>query len=167
MMADHLPHFFMAIAFILLFSLSIIDLKTFLLPNPLVFAFGVTGLSFQLSTEFYYIPLQDMAIGALAGGGILFAIRCFGNHLYQQDTLGLGDIKLMAAAGLWLGFDGVMAAITLGAFAGVLHGVGLACWRAVKHRHAFSLKKLMIPAGPGFAVGIILTGLWMFRDLFV
>lgn len=151
----------------LLLTLSVIDLKTWLLPNPYVLAFAILGVVFHTLHEFYYLGPDEMVIGALAGGGILYAIRFLGNRYYGQDTLGLGDVKLLAAAGLWLGFDGVMAAITAGAIAGVLHGLGVAVWTSVKTKQRISVSNLMIPAGPGFAVGIVIAGIWFFQDLFV
>ena len=100
--------------------------------------------------------------GAAEGGGILYIIRFFGNRHYKQDTLGLGDVKLMAASGLWLGIEGIVTAMTIGAFAGLVHGVLVSLIRAAKEKTRPNLHRLMIPAGPGFCIGIAIMLIWQY-----
>jgi leader peptidase (prepilin peptidase)/N-methyltransferase len=157
MISDSLALLCLMGAIITLIVLSVIDLKTFLLPNKLVALFAVLGIGFHLSTSFIHTPPLDMLIGTVIGGGLLYAIRFIGNRLYNADTLGLGDVKLMAAAGLWLGIDFVLIAITLGALAGLFHGIGLALYLKSVKKYPFSLNRLTIPAGPGFAIGTALA----------
>lgn len=142
--------------------LSVIDLRVWLLPNKWVLLFAALGIIFHSLLSFALITPQDMLFGALLGGGILYGIRMAGNAYYKQDTLGLGDVKLLAAAGIWLGVEGVVIALTLGAFAGLLHGIIVGLGRAIRDKTSPNLKRLMIPAGPGFCVGIILTWLYIF-----
>ncbi|MDB5490250.1 MAG: peptidase prepilin type [Micavibrio sp.] len=148
-----------------LITLSVIDLRVRLLPNTLVLTFALLGVAFHIATKGSFLTPLDMVIGAALGYGILFSIRFVANHLYQQDTLGLGDVKLLGAAGLWLGPEGTLAAMTLGAFAGMLHGLGVALYTALKTKSRPSLSRLEVPAGPGFAVGIIAVGLYQFGYL--
>ena len=149
-------------ALALLVLLSVIDFKTFLLPNIYVAPFAVLGVGFHALTGFYYLSLQSVIIGGLAGFAILYAIRAAGNKYYKQDSLGLGDVKLLGAGGLWLGLEGVMLAMTIGAFFGLLHGLIYACYLKLATQKPFSLTRLTIPAGPGFAAGIIVVGGWLY-----
>ncbi len=149
-------------AIVLLIALSIIDLKHWILPDELNLAFGICGIVFHLSTAYAFVDIKGMALGALIGAGLLYIIRFFSNRHYGRDTLGLGDVKLMGAAGLWLGIDGTLEAITVGAFAGLLHGLVYAAWISRKNKTPFSITQLAIPAGPGFAVGIAIIGGMMF-----
>lgn len=149
------------IAVILLIVLAVIDFKTFLLPNIYVFPFAILGIAFHLLTDFYYLSFQGVIIGGLAGYTLLWTIRFFGNKYYDQDSLGLGDVKLLGASGLWLGLDGVLFAMTIGAFAGLIHGILYAIIKKV------SLKRLQIPAGPGFVIGILAVGGWMYHDFLI
>lgn len=151
-------------ALILLIILSIIDLKTFLLPNVFVFPFGALGIIFHLLTDFYYLDWFAMLLGCLFGYGLLFTIRAIGNRYYGQDTLGLGDVKLLSMAGLWLGVEGVLFAMTLGAFFGLIHGLFIALNTKIRTKGPFSIARLTIPAGPGFAAGIICVGGWMYYE---
>jgi leader peptidase (prepilin peptidase)/N-methyltransferase len=149
-------------ALTLLFALSAIDLKHGLLPNELVLALACTGLVFHICFLFHYLALEDMALGAFIGGGILFLIRELANRAYNEDTLGLGDVKLMAAGGVWLGVEGVLIALTIGALAGFLHGLFVAVRAMIKARVRSDLSRFSIPAGPGFAFGMAVTALYLF-----
>ncbi len=147
----------------LLLILSIIDLKTWLLPNEYVLGLFIMGLLFHWSTGFAFLNIIDMAIGAAVGAGLLYFIRFAAEKFYQEDALGLGDVKLMGAAGVWLGPYYILTALIIGALAGIVHGLGLALYKTLKHKTPFNLTRLSLPAGPGFAIGIFLTALYVFR----
>lgn len=142
-------------ALTVLYVLSVIDLREGLLPNEFVMALGALGLVFHISTLFQYLDSLNMVLGAFVGGGILYVIRGGANAIYKDDTLGLGDVKLMAAAGIWLGPEFILIALTAGAFAGFLHGMGVALYTVSRAKIGINLRKMSIPAGPGFAIGII------------
>lgn len=145
-----------------LIILSVIDLKVWLLPNKYVLLFAILGVIFHSALSFQLMTPPDMLYGLLLGGGLLYLVRMGGNAYYKQDTLGLGDVKLLAAAGLWLGVEGVVLALTAGAFVGLLHGIAVALTRAVKEKTKPNLNRLMIPAGPGFCVGIVASWFYIF-----
>lgn len=161
MILNLLPLICLVSAFLLLVVLCIIDLRVRLLPNIFVFPFAVLGVVFHFVTDFQILSYQDMLIGGAVGYGFLFLLRAVANAYYKQDSLGLGDVKLMGGAGLWLGLEGVLMALTVGAFAGLLHGIGYALLIAVKNKSKPNFHRLAIPAGPGFTVGIVLSGLWI------
>jgi prepilin signal peptidase PulO-like enzyme (type II secretory pathway) len=149
-------------AVILLIILSIIDLKIWILPDELNFSLALAGLCFHFVTSHRFLYWDDMAWGALLGAGMLLTIRFFANRHYGRDTLGLGDVKLLGAAGIWLGLEGVLMAVTLGAFAGLVHGLVYAFYLSRKSKEKFTIHQLAIPAGPGFAIGIVIAGAMMF-----
>ena len=149
-------------AVILLLVLSVIDLRTRLLPNELVAGFALSGVIFHLTTLNEFASWYEMAVGAAIGSGILYAIRFVSNRLYKQDTLGLGDVKLMGAAGLWLGSHYILPALVVGSLAGVVHGLGVALYIWMRTKSFPSMKHLSLPAGPGFAIGIVIVGIFEF-----
>lgn len=155
--------FIILITLIILFSLAYIDMRTFLLPNVLVAPFAILGIAFHFVTDFYYLDFKDIMIGGVAAYSILFLIRMGGNKYYGQDSLGLGDVKLLGAAGLWLGLEGVLFALTIGAFAGLIHGLLYALIIKIRTGQPYNVRRLMIPAGPGFIIGIIGVGGWMYK----
>lgn len=140
-------------AFVLIAILFIIDLKHYLLPDKYVFPLGVLGVLFHLSLHFTLMPVDQMILGAVVGGGLLWVVRWGGTKYYKQEAMGLGDVKLLLAAGLWLGPEHVVTAIMMGAMAGLIHGIVVAGLLAMK-TGKFSIGRLIIPAGPGFIVGI-------------
>lgn len=156
----------MTAALIILLILSIIDLKTRLLPNKLVGSFAALGIAFHIISAGHILSIGQILIGGMTGFGSLYLIRVVANRIYAQDALGLGDVKLLGAAGLWLGPEGVMIAMSAGAFAAVLHGVGVAMRAALKHKTKPDFVHLQIPAGPGFAVGIVIAAVAIFSDFF-
>lgn len=151
-------------AVILLIILAIIDFRTFLLPNVFVFPFAALAPLFHYLTDFYYLSPMSVLIGGLVGYGLLYTIRAAGNRYYGQDSLGLGDVKLLGAGGLWLGAENVLFAMTVGAFFGLIHGLIVAIYNKVKTNGPFSFARLTIPAGPGFVFGIMSIGGWMYQD---
>lgn len=137
--------------FALLAALAYRDLKEYILPDYLNAALALGFMSFHISTEWHVLSPPDAFFGALAGGGLLFFIRSLANMFYKTDSLGLGDVKLMTAAGIGLGYPDILMALTLGAFAGLLHGL-LMAWADKKGR--VSLGQVNVPAGLGLTIGI-------------
>lgn len=155
-------------ALITLAKLALIDLKTYLLPNKYVGFFFVLGALFHaVATNFAFVSALDAILGCLAGGGLLLAVRYVANRHYDRDTLGLGDVKLMAAGGLWLGLSDIFLAISLGALFGLIHGVIYKFYMQSKTKENVPLKGMIIPAGPGFILGIVFIGIFKFHTLFV
>ena len=152
-------------ALLVLGILAVIDFRTRLLPNKYVGTFLILGVMFHGITHFHFTDVMDVALGLVAGGGLLLLVRQVANKMYDRDTLGLGDVKLMGAAGLWLGVSHIFLAISVGAFAGLLHGVVYKFYQQRKTGEHIPLAGLAIPAGPGFIVGVIATGFIKFSAL--
>ena len=62
--------------------------------------------------------------GMAVGGGVLLAIGALGKALFGRDAMGLGDVKLLAAGGGFVGPGGALVALLLGSL--VASAVGLA-----------------------------------------
>jgi leader peptidase (prepilin peptidase)/N-methyltransferase len=52
--------------------------------------------------------------GIVVGGGSLLAIGWLGKRLFRRDAMGLGDVKLLAAGGGFVGPGGALFALFLG-----------------------------------------------------
>lgn len=152
-------------ALFVLLLLALMDLRTGLLPNVWVLIFALLGIAFHSFTKFQYTTHWELGAGLFVGGGILFVIRAFAMRYYGDDALGLGDVKLMAAGGIWLGPDGILIAMTLGALAGFLHGLIVWIIKSKKSDKPVPLSTLSLPAGPGFVFGIAFTGLQAFAPI--
>lgn len=149
---------------ILLGLLALIDLKTQILPNTLVLGFALCGYVFHFATLYTFVPPVDMALGGFIGGAGLFLLREIAFRLTGQDALGLGDVKLMAAAGLWLGPENLFLALAAGASFGVAHGLALHVQQRLSGNPS-TITGLALPAGPGLILGIILVGAFEFASM--
>jgi leader peptidase (prepilin peptidase)/N-methyltransferase len=153
-------------ALALLLALAIVDLRTRLLPNEMVLGFATLGIVFHLTTMTAYLSITEISLGSIIGFGVLYVIRGIANYFYKTDTLGLGDVKLLAAGGIWLGPDMIMPALMIGAVAALAHGALYALWQGIVHKRRVDFARLQLPAGPGFAIGIVAAGGWAYRAFF-
>lgn len=154
------------LSYVLIFSLLALlawsDHKTFLLPNiqNTALLLGFTG--FHICTNWTFVSVENALAGAVAGGGIFYAIRLISNHFMQADTLGLGDVKFMAVAGFGLGIPAVFLMMSLGAFLGVLHGFILAQAEYKRTGRHPNLSTVQVPAGVGLTIATAIIMVWQF-----
>jgi leader peptidase (prepilin peptidase) / N-methyltransferase len=146
-------------AVILLYMLSVSDLKTRILPNEIVLGFATLGLVFHMTTMARFLSVENIVLGGIMGFSVLFVIRVIANRHYKEDALGLGDVKFLGAAGIWLGPDGVLVAMAVGALIALLHGFVYGIWVARRDGSKVDFSRMKVPAGPGFAGGILVTGI--------
>lgn len=164
---DNLALISMGLALLFLFWMGWIDLKLWILPNELVAFFALTALVFHCAMDGYYGGWWFMIIGAVIGGGSLWCIRLVANKIYGMDTLGFGDIKLMAAGGLWLGPEGILMAMSAGALCGVFHAIMIVLAKRYETGQWVSMNRMALPAGPGFITGLVMVGIWVYRGVWL
>ena len=85
--------------------------------------------------------LPERAVAAAAAGGVLLVIG-----LAYPRGMGMGDVKLAAVMGLYLG-SSVAPALLVGVFSGAVVGLGVMLARGSEAR------KLALPFGPFLALG--------------
>ncbi len=149
------------LAFLSLIWMGWIDHKLWILPNELVGLLAITALPFHFATDWFFGGWLFVIIGGMVGAGALLLVRAVANKIYGFETMGLGDVKLLGAAGLWLGPEDILIALSVGAFCGVAHAVGLAM---IEKK---SLNRMMLPAGPGFICGILIVSILTLKDYFI
>ena len=164
-MTDLIIPIILGYSLLILTTLFVIDLKTRLLPNKFVMQFLFCGIAFHILTGFHYAAPMNMITAAIVSMGLLLFIRFIFNRIYKTEALGIGDVKLIGAAGLWLGTDFIFLAISLGAIMGIIHGfLYVVIIRATKDE-TINFATLSIPAGPGFIISIIFMGIIKFHTL--
>jgi leader peptidase (prepilin peptidase)/N-methyltransferase len=145
----------LVLAFVLLF-VSFTDIETQEIPDkPLIFtaSIGLTwvGLSHFIPTLGLNAPVwHDALLGAVAAAAPLFIIDTAAVLIAKQDAFGYGDMKLMLAAGLFLGWQMSLAALVLSVLAGGLVFAVLLVANVVKRDDT-------VPFGPFLALGILLS----------
>lgn len=131
-----------------LLALLLIDWDTLLLPDVLTLSLLWLGLLFNLLTGFTL--LSDALWGAIVGYMLLWIMSTGYAALRKQEGMGLGDAKLLAALGAWLGWSSLpqlLMAASLLTLCGVL-------LRYIQHRTSLGEA---LPFGPGLA----LAGFWI------
>ena len=144
-----------------LLALSLIDLDTMTLPNPLTQSGLILGLVFQAIAGF--IPeaswvglinyLSSSIFGAVVGIWLFDIITIVGALVFGQAAMGGGDAKLAAMMGAWLGWKYLLLAGFLACVLGAFGGGGALALGLLKRRQA-------IPFGPFLALGAVLTAFW-------
>ena len=106
----------------LLLQIGMADKKYMIIPDQFVIALAVAALGFIP----FHSSFQSQLIGAFVGGGSIFMMGAMGKLIFRKESMGFGDVKLFAAAGLLLGLQGVITALILTIFSSALvFGVGL------------------------------------------
>lgn len=107
----------------LLLALAGIDLEHFLLPDRLT----LPGIAFGLLAQplLSWGSLAAALEGALGGAGLLLTFAGAWYLLRQHEGMGLGDVKMAALVGAFLGWKGIALALLGGAFAGAIVGLAL------------------------------------------
>lgn len=106
----------------LLVSLFGIDFAHQILPNAITLPGIAAGLAFSLVNP---PGPAGAAIGAIAGGGVLYAIAGAYYLARREEGMGMGDVKMLAMIGAFLGWKAVLVTLVLSSFSGALVGVAL------------------------------------------
>jgi leader peptidase (prepilin peptidase)/N-methyltransferase len=122
-----------------LMAVTMTDLERRIIPNKILLATALLGLAIAVIFEPSSLP--ERAIAAAAAGGLLFLAA-----LIYPSGMGLGDVKLAAVMGLFLGRD-VAPALLVALLAGSAVGLLLIA------REGSSARKKAIPFGPFLAFG--------------
>lgn len=123
----------------MLAAITLTDLERRIIPNKILLAGAILCVAIAAPTDPGGLP--ERALAALAAGGVLFLVA-----LAYPQGMGLGDVKLCATMGLFLG-RAVAPAILFALLAGSVVGLALIA------RHGAEARKMAIPFGPFLALG--------------
>lgn len=122
----------------LLLALSVVDWRSFRLPNPLVALLATGGLVNAWSAG----HLPDSVVGAAAGLALFVGVGWAYRRARGHAGLGLGDAKLLGALGAWLTWQALPAVVLVSA-------LGALAFVAVRSRRLDRNEQL--PFGPFLA----------------
>lgn len=127
-----------------LIVIAFIDLDHRLIPNVLTLPMIVTGLVYRL----WQGEMIAGILGGLIGGGILLLVA-----LFYPKGMGMGDVKFLAMAGVFLGWERALFILFSGSFLGILVIAPLMLLKKIGRKTAF-------PFGPFLVVGTLIALYW-------
>jgi leader peptidase (prepilin peptidase) / N-methyltransferase len=129
-----------------LVAVTVTDLHRRVIPNRILLAGAVFGVAILGPTDPGSLPGRAMAAAGAGGSLLLGAVA-------RRDGMGMGDVKLAALMGLYLG-AAVVPALLVGFGAGALAGL------AIIARQGRPGRRRALPFAPFLALGGI-VGLWV------
>jgi len=133
------------------FRMSVIDFKRRIIPDVYLFPFLLAGLLVVTFVPWWCVTMYD----AVLGGSIGYCLGVVVNFIFERikkdlkyPPIGMGDIKLLGAGGVWLGTLGLTISMILTCLLSVV-------WMIYK-------KDKYIPFAPFFLTSAFLTLISMF-----
>lgn len=154
--SDRVEFIFSALLFSVLLAVFFTDLETGLIPDEFSLGGLAAGFLFafflpeRFETQDWKIALMLSGAGAVAGGGLLYLTGLLGRLLFRKDSMGLGDVKLLAMLGAFIGIPGILFVFLMAPI--------LALPAALFER--FIRKEETIPFGPYLALAGAVVYLW-------
>lgn len=152
MIADLTP-----LAYSLLFSIlliiAIIDYKTMRIPNRLIVIGTSLGIIYRLLQTLYTQDIQSMAqgiLGFIVGGSIIAMMMLLSLIVFKKQGMGMGDLKLLAMIGLFVGTQKVFYTIIVGILIAGIYAVIV----------LIKSKEEIFPFGPFLALGAVVAVMW-------
>ena len=106
---------FLLTATFLLMLMTVTDFEQYMLFDAMTAPLALLGAAFVWQTG---LSVQEHLTAAIIGGGIFFGLA-----FLSKGALGGGDVKLIAALGLWLGYQKLLHVVLLGSVSGGLAAV--------------------------------------------
>ena len=134
--------FFLLAANFFLVLMTVTDFEQYMLFDAMTIPFATIGAIrvWQLS-----LNVHDHALAAIIGGGIFLLLA-----IISSGSLGGGDVKLIAALGLWLGCEKLLSVVLIGTVGGGLAAVLLILTKKKSRNSYFAY-------GPYFALSALYT----------
>jgi leader peptidase (prepilin peptidase)/N-methyltransferase len=139
--------------FLLIFISSLIvitwiDLDHEIIPHAITLPGIPLGLAASLITR-DPSPV-DAATGALIGAGLVYLVAVYAEVAFQRESMGGGDVNLLAMIGAFLGWRLMLFAFFAAVVSGACLSLGLIAARVLS-------RKDRIPFGPFLALGAIVA----------
>lgn len=154
------PTFVNSLFLALLVALVFVDYQHQILPNVVTIPGTIAGIllsPFQAEGAYHDIltvaaasalrpdgfenllPWVGSVLGALIGGGILFVVGFAYKLVRKRHGLGMGDVKMMAMVGAFLGWRSALLTIFAASLAGSIIGLFLVLFqgKSLQHKLAF------------------------------
>lgn len=140
--------------------ITFIDLKYRIIPDCITYSGIIIAPFFAIFFPHFHRTLYfgnaylsyfcSSLFGIFVGGGALYLVGLIGKFFFKKEAMGLGDVKLMACVGGWIGWDAALLIFIMACFIGTL--IGIISFIVTKDH--------FIPFGPSLAIGTLLVLIW-------
>lgn len=128
---------------------SFIDLDFLIIPDCITLLGIVVGLVASLFSQ----GIINSLLGVLVGGGSLYLIAITASAVLKKEAMGMGDVKLLAMIGSFIGWQWALFTIFTSSLLGTIAGILLITLGKTNI-------KGKIPFGPYLAMGSIVSLFW-------
>lgn len=138
---------------------SFIDFEFLIIPDSINVVGIIVALLFSafypaiMHSEIWWRGLLRSLAGILISGGSLYIIAVSATALLKKEAMGMGDVKLLAMIGAFIGWKWALFTIFTSSFIGTIAGLTM-----------ISLKKVgfkgQIPFGPYLSMGAVISLIW-------
>lgn len=143
---------------------TFVDFDFRIIPDEISLGGIVVGLVFSFMHPLLHhagnhlLGLRESFFGVLVGGGVLWILGCLGDFIFKKESMGGGDVKLLAMIGAFLGWQTALLTLPVASLIGAVIGV------IIKLR----TKESVIAFGPYLAMGAVICIFWSTKiiDLF-
>lgn len=127
--------------------LLVVDLQHRILPN----AITVPGIGVGVAASLFVEPgWREALVGVALGGGALFALAEAYYRLRGEEGLGMGDVKMLAMIGAFLGWRLMLVTLFLGSVLGSVVGLAMLAFGLADSKYA-------LPLGSFLAIGAVVA----------
>lgn len=110
----------------MLISALAIDYRLKIIPNRLNLTIFEVGLVYTFIEGIVNINIAiDMLLGMVAGAGIFLFITLVGGLIAGKEAMGFGDVKLMGALGLFLGWPSIIIVAVISFLLAAIISIGI------------------------------------------
>jgi leader peptidase (prepilin peptidase)/N-methyltransferase len=154
-----------------LIVITFIDFEHMIIPNVITIPGAVAGLiynalntdwersrdllgRFSFGLENFFgilneVPFLDSVFGLVIGGGILFLIAFLYVIVRKTEGMGMGDVKLLAMIGAFLGWQGVVFVMLVSSILGTVTGLSIILYKKGNLKYA-------LPFGPFLSLAAVI-----------
>lgn len=134
----------------MLLSAFVIDFKYKIIPDRLNLTIFEVGIVIAFLYGFSNVAITiDLLFGMLTGGAIFAIIALIGGMIYGKEAMGLGDVKFIAALGLYFGLTNIVIISVMSFLLGAIVGIILIVFRVKKSNE-------YIPFGPFIVISTLI-----------
>ena len=141
-------------AFVFLLSLLIIfftDLNEYIIPDIITYPIAVLGVFLTfIENSIFEISIGNSIFTGVFAGAIFYLTAKIFLVIKKQEGMGMGDVKMIAMIGFWMGIENTLLTIILSALLGSILGITLILFKKMD-------RSAHIPFGSFISIGCVIV----------